>query len=117
MQEWQKNIWAAISGSGVKASEMQIVMSGRRMGKSALAQYWNIMYNEEPKYTEITKAPVDGTMWYTVKCSKEVCNWIRQEYADHEQWYEHVDQNWNVYFSMFDMHEEFYMMLKLRWGT
>lgn len=72
---------------------------------------------QDPKYEELTKATVDGTMWYTVKCSKKVCAWIRQEYPDHEHWHEHIDSNWNVYFSIFDMHEEFYMMLKLRWGV
>jgi hypothetical protein len=86
------------------------------MGKSYLSQYWT-MINQDPKYEELTKAKVDDAMWYTVKCTKEVCAWIRQEYADHEQWHEHIDSNWNIHFSIFDMHEEFYMMLKLRWGA
>lgn len=97
---------------------MNIFLAGRNIGKSYMAQMWNQMLDQQdPKYTELSKATVDGAMWYTVKCSKEVCTWIRQEYADHEQWYEHIDQNWNVYFSTFDMHEEFYMMLKLKWGV
>ena len=72
---------------------------------------------EDPKYEELSDAIVDGAKWYTVKCSKEVAQWVRQEHNDNNQWYEHIDSNWNIYFNIFDMHEEFFMMLKLRWGV
>jgi hypothetical protein len=34
MQDWQKDIWAAVAGSGAKPGEMMIISSGRQTGKS-----------------------------------------------------------------------------------
>lgn len=34
MHDWQKDIWAVVSGSGAKPSELMIISSGRQIGKS-----------------------------------------------------------------------------------
>jgi hypothetical protein len=34
MQNWQKDIWAAVAGSGVKPGEIMVIGSGRQTGKS-----------------------------------------------------------------------------------
>jgi hypothetical protein len=34
MQNWQKDIWAAVAGSGVKPGEIMVISSGRQTGKS-----------------------------------------------------------------------------------
>jgi hypothetical protein len=34
MQNWQKDIWAAVAGSGAKPGEIMVISSGRQTGKS-----------------------------------------------------------------------------------
>lgn len=116
MHDWQKNIWAAISGSGIKASEMKIIMNGRNIGKSTMAQMWNQMEQLAPPHEILAKAPVDGTMWYTIACRKDVSMWVRENGVENIDWYEHIDSRWYVHKNMFDICEELYMILKLRWG-
>jgi hypothetical protein len=99
---------------GIPAKQMSIFTSGRQVGKSMLNSYYEL---SNLKYREITSAQVDGEMWYTIQCVPEVSNWIRT-HEEHEgtQWDQLIDNNWNVFFNKFDVHEEFYMLLKLRWG-
>ncbi len=116
MHDWQKDIWAAFAGSDPR--EMKIVMGGRQIGKSVMAQMWNEVNEMQSKpYTEETSAEVDGRMWYTISCTKPVAEWIRQQPGEHTQWDNLIDNKWYIYFDRFDVHEEFYMMLKLRWGA
>lgn len=55
---------------------------------------------------------VDGKLWYTVKCNSEVGKWIRTLSKD--LWYEHVDTNWYIRDTMFDLHEQVYVQLGLK---
>ncbi len=116
MHKWKRDFWAAVAGSDPK--EMKIIMNGRQIGKSVMAQMWNQkMEDIESKYCEvITQAKVDNIPFYTVQCSKPIADWIRQQPRENDDWYQHIDQNWYVDRTMFDISEEFYMMLKLRWG-
>ena len=41
MQNWQKDLWAAVAGSGVGPGEIKIVLSGRQTGKSYYQQTVN----------------------------------------------------------------------------
>ena len=119
MHKWQKELWAAISGSGVKASEMKIIMNGRQIGKSTMAQMWNQVKPDEEEITKceiIAKAKVDNKQWYTVKCSRDVAKWVRQQPDEHIQWYQHIDQKWMIDHTMFDIDEDLYLMLRLKWG-
>ena len=116
MHDWQKDIWAAISGSGIKASEMKIYMGGRNIGKTVMAQMWNQMFTELTECKIIDKAIVDNKQFYTVKCSKDIADWLRHQPGQNKQWYEHIDYNWQVDRTMFDLEEDLYLMLKLRWG-
>lgn len=116
MQEWQKDVWAAISGSGIKAKEMNIFVAGRQVGKSAIAQMWN-MVEPKPAHTVIADAIVDGEKWYTIGCNSEVAAWVREQPGEGTQWDRLIDARWYIHNSSFDVHEEFYMMLKLRWGA
>lgn len=76
-----------------------------------------MLFDEKTKFIEYARAEVDGRMWYTVACSNEVSKWIRQQPGEHTQWDSLCDNKWPVFNESFDMHEEFYMMLKLRWGV
>jgi len=40
MQNWQKDLWAAVTGSGVGPGEIKIVSLGRQLGKST---YWRTL--------------------------------------------------------------------------
>lgn len=110
MQDRQKDIWAALSGSDPK--EMKIYMGGRQVGKSYLAQMWGI--NDEDQYSVIDQSSVDGSDWFTVKCSKNISLWIKQQ--PKEMWHEHIDKNWMVYKNMFDVHEKIYTLINLKYG-
>jgi hypothetical protein len=91
--------------------------AGRRMGKSTINQYinqWHSMQeSQQPKYKIISSAEVDGESWRTVRCNKEISKWIKTQEGS---WQEHIDQCWNVYANTFDISEELYMMLVLKFG-
>ena len=59
----------------------------------------------------VDTAQVDGKPWYTVRCNKEISTWIKTQAGD---WQEHIDQNWNVYANTFDVSEELYILLTLK---
>jgi hypothetical protein len=114
MHKWRKDLWAALSGSDPK--EMKIYSGGRKIGKSTFAQMWNIIEDDKPKCIVLESYPVDTNKWHTVECIKEVSNWIRQQPNSGKEWFEHIDQNWILDRNKFDISNEFYLMLKLRWG-
>jgi hypothetical protein len=111
MPPWQQDLWAALAGSDPR--EMKIYMGGRQVGKSVMAQMWNIMFTE---CEIIDRATVDGAQMYTIQCNREIANWIRQQPGNNSQWYEHIDHNWVVDRTKYDVTEDFYLMLKLRFG-
>ena len=94
---------------------MNIIMNGRQLGKSVYAQMWSEIL--KPPHEIISKATVDNSIWYTIKCNKQIADWIRQSPGENSEWYQHIDHNWVLDRTMFDIHEEFYMMLKLKWGV
>jgi len=87
--------------------------------KTAVQQQWHQQWNTDEipvKSAEIlAKALVDDEIWYTVKCTKEVGDWVRAQPNHH--WYNHIDRQWIHYHSIFDMHHELYAYLKLSWGV
>ena len=116
MHDWQRDLLKTLQG--IKPGTMNIYMSGRQVGKSAMAQMWKEVSSMGDRlYSEEASAGVDGRMWYTVRCTKAVANWIREQPGQGTQWENLIDQRWYMYLDMFDVHEEFYMMLKLRWGA
>jgi hypothetical protein len=109
-----------ILNGGFKHGEMTIISSGRQSGKSFINQYlqqWiDMQEQQQPKCKIIHQAEVDGETWYTIACRKEVSMWIRENGVENESWYEHIDSKWYVHKNMFDVCEEFYMMILLRFG-
>lgn len=93
---------------------MNITLAGMPIGKSIMAQMWS----EKPSSfcQVITSATVDGRKFFTIWSSKEISNWVRAQENENAEWYEHIDHNWNIDRNKFDVSEEFYMMLKLKWG-
>ena len=65
------------------------------------------------KYKVINSAEVDGEPWRTVRCNKEISKWIKTQEGS---WQEHIDQSWNIYANTFDISEELYLMLVLKFG-
>jgi hypothetical protein len=119
LNPYQQDMLNKISG-GFKLGEMAIAASGRQTGKSFINQYiqqWHDMQQQQqPKCEIITQAEVDGKTWYTISCSKEVSMWIRDNGIEHDSWYEHIDSSWHIYKNMFDISEEFYMLVVLKFG-
>jgi len=112
MYGFQKELWATITGNDPK--EMKIIMSGRQIGKSTMAQMWNQMYEIGEYFTVIDQAIVDHAQWYTVKCSGKISSWIKSQPS--EMWHEHIDKDWMVYKNTLDIHEKIYTMLQLKYG-
>lgn len=98
------------------------MLSGIGTGKShfyqaaAYMQMWNSIMKKSSPCTVIGESQVDGKPWYTVSCDKEVAAWIRQQPGEDKIWMRHIDNNWNIYSTQFDMDEELYLMLRLTWG-
>lgn len=111
MHKWQKDLWAGLTGMDPK--EMKIIMNGRQIGKSTMAQMW-MELTTEPKYEVLTKATVDDDMWYTVKCHPDVSLWLRTQ--PEKMWHEHIDREWTVHKHVFDIHEKIHTMLHLKYG-
>ena len=111
LHPWQKQFLDKLEG--VKPGEMMIISAGRQTGKShmnRILQEWR-GYMAAP-YKQLSHATVDGEKWYTVSGQKLVCEWIRTQ--DEKYWHEHIDQDWYVSFSTFDIHEKIYAMLGMK---
>ncbi len=114
---WQLNMLDKIM-TGVKHGELMVVSPGRQLGKSTINK---MIYDHESMMLEAVpfknagKAMVDGEMWYTIKCNTRVAEWIRT-FPEKGNWYEHVDTNWYVHKSMFDITEQLYIQLGLKFA-
>ena len=111
MHKWQKDLWAGLTGSDPR--EMKIIMGGRNIGRSVMAQMWNEQL-AKPAFSVVSRATVDNDTWVTVKCTEEVSKWIREQAVG--MWYEHINQNWIVHKNIFDIHEKIHTMLQLKYG-
>jgi hypothetical protein len=118
LNPYQQALFDKISQGGFKPGEMKIISAARQTGKSTYSQYINQWYDmqEQPKCKIVNSAEVDGKTWYTVACHKEVSVWIRENGVENDSWYEHIDSKWTVYRNMFDICEELYMMVVLKFG-
>ena len=82
--------------------------------KTSVQQQWNISYGM-PKIKTIEildQAEVDGEKWFTVKCTKEVGNWVRTQPKG--QWVS--NNSWLYYENNFDVHHELYVLMRLIWA-
>jgi len=97
--------------SGFQSKRM-ITTHGRGMGKSV----WANMIREltMPDVKVLDSADVDGKTWYTVQLSMPAREWLREQPT--EDWHEHIDQRYYVNQSMFDISEQMYSALTLKWS-
>lgn len=108
----KKDLWATLAGSDPK--EMKIIMGGRHVGKSIIAQMWNQTFEIREYFSKIDQSTVDGDLWYTVKCSEEISQWIKTQPKG--MWHNHIDKNWQKYKDIFDIHEKIYTILQLKYS-
>ena len=113
MYDYQKKFIEAMSTRPGK--ELVIVSSGRQTGKSILYNQMFKVIMENP-YTKLTTSNVDGNPWYTVKCNEEVAAYIRAQSGQDNRWYEHIDQNWYIHKNTFDVCEEIYIQIGLKFN-
>jgi hypothetical protein len=104
-----------IEAGGFKPGEFGIMM-GRRTGKSTLNQMFKVL--AQPPIKVLDTATVDGVQWYTISCLRDTSIWIRENYEDQENktWFQNIDEKWHINFNVFDVHEELYTLLVLRWA-
>ncbi len=112
LQPWQTDLLKNLNSG--KPGEMFVISSGRQTGKSymnTLLRAYENQYMSVP-YRSIGKADVDGNTWYTVTGQKAVCEWIRTQ--DKSMWYEHIDSTWHISYNTFDIHENLYTMIGIK---
>jgi hypothetical protein len=117
LKNYQKDLWAALSGAGVKPGEF-VIYTGRNSGKSHLIRYmaqWQELMGEKIPYKKLDQSLVDGKTWYTIKCNSEVARWLRDR-LDHNSCYEHIAQSWHVERNTFDICESVYIQLGLKFA-
>lgn len=120
LKSYQQVFLDKLSTGGFKPGALTIFSAGRQAGKSSINQYlqqWHGMQEQQqPKCKILSQAQVDGKPWYTISCQKDVSMWVRENGVENTDWYEHIDANWNVFRNVFDISEEFYMMVLLKFG-
>lgn len=101
--------WQQLVMQGIKAGGGKIVIAARGMGKSMAQE----MYRDQSKtrFTVLQSALVDGKMWHTVYCGFAIADWVQQQ--DANTWTEGFCDPLGM---CFDVSEELYVMLVLRWG-
>jgi len=107
---YQQQILKNIVSGGTKT----IISSGRQLGKSRVNQWIQWLPDDATNYRVHRQALVDNKPWYTVHCGKDVSAWIKQQPCKAKEWYQHIDARWDMY--AFDITEELYMLLVLKFG-
>lgn len=109
--DYQKDLINALSNR-----ELRVISAGRQVGKSMINTLYRQMQTEmtEPAYRVKDSTMVDGERWYTVRCTSEIGKWIRTQNTD--LWYEHIDQQWVVYKTTFDINEKLHTLISIKWG-
>ncbi len=117
LHSYQKALHDKMLAGGFRPSELTLFTSGRSTGKSML----NAMYAEmvsrmsipQPKFEILDKAQVDGDIWYTVACTREVSSWLRSQPKElHFETLAHKP----AVMAQFDIHEKLYTVMALRWS-
>lgn len=115
LKPYQQALFDKMSAGGFKPGELFLFAGGRRTGKSMLnAMYGTMMEQSQPRYQITDQADVDGATWYTVTCIREVSAWVREQ--SEKLQFSHIDQNWTLYHNRFDIHEELYSLLVLKFS-
>jgi len=118
LHDYQKDLLSKLDG--FKPGELMIISAGRQTGKSMFnlqAELYRKMMEELTPYTKISTATVDGAPWYTIKCNSKVSEFIRTQSGQDKRWHEHIDSNWYVHKNMFDINEELYIQVGLKFGS
>jgi len=95
-------------------------MDGIKIESQGIEVTWDtdsIMPSTNHFYRIEDKAEVDGVMWYTILVSKDVTAWLQTQ--DKRQWYIHkLDKIGTAFYvtNMFDVHEELYLIIKLKFN-
>ena len=74
-------------------------------------------FTDDPFCKVETTAIVDDVKFYTIYCHKTISDWIRKQPDENKEWYQHIDRDWTMHANKFDISEEMYLMLKLKWSV
>lgn len=76
------------------------------------------MMDDHRDFETITKNLVDGKFWYTIACSRTVCEWLRTAFGEQEyaRWVQTVYVKRFMNYNVVDVDEGIYTMLALRWS-
>jgi hypothetical protein len=114
LHNYQKKLF-----EGFSKGELTVISAARQTGKSTYSQYarlWAEMMTPQRTFSKVSQTLVDGLPWYTIKCNRDVGEFIRSQSGEHTRWYEHIDSNWYVHKNMFDISEELYLQVSLKFS-
>lgn len=97
-----------------KVGEMAIFYSGRQIGKTIEVNNLCREMISEFKFEILGilgQAEVDGETWYSISVNREIASWLRDQ---PKEWQHELTHGW--YDSQFDIHEQLYTLLILRWS-
>lgn len=115
LQDYQKKLI-----NGFAKGEITVITAARQTGKSTYNQYaqqWAEMMTPQAPFRKMSQTLVDGKPWYTIKCNTTVGEFIRNQPGQGTRWYEHIDTNWYVHKTMFDISEELYIQVGLKFDN
>lgn len=100
-----------MTATGWRKGQINLMMAVQHTGKS----FWANMVKDltMPDIKVLSSAEVDGKLWYTVQLSIPAREWLREQ--PEKDWHEHIDQRYYVNHSMFDVSEQMYSALMLKW--
>ena len=111
---YQQALFDKISAGGVRAGELMVLSAGRQTGKSIYSSNLcqEVMYSG---FVTVDQALVDNEPWYVIRThSSDVAAWLRSQPKELRHEY---GGNQYRYGNMFDVKENLYLLLSLKWQS
>lgn len=113
LKPYQQALFDKISAGGFQAGEL-VLFSARASGKSMYSSNLcqEVMYSG---FVTVDQALVDDELWYVIRThSSDVAAWIRSQPKELRHEY---GGNQYRYGNMFDVKENLYLLLSLKWQS
>lgn len=114
LKPYQQALFDKISAGGFQAGELVVFSAGRQTGKSIYSSNLcqEVMYSG---FVTVDQALVDNEPWYVIRThSSDVAAWLRSQPKELRHEY---SGNQYRYGNMFDVKENLYLLLSLKWQS
>lgn len=111
LHSWQADLLTKFQG--FSPGDLVVLSYGRQTGKSYYYEYTKEYSMLRGKNFVVQEnATVDDEPWYTINCTSEVGNWIRNT-SDKSKWSDLGAHRW---IQLFDIHESILLQLNLKFS-